>query len=382
MMEKIAILGSTGSIGVNTLRVVASLKNRFKVTALAADSNVKLLAQQARLYKPKIISVGSAELAHKIKSLLPGGIRIVYGREGLNEAASHPDADLAVMAISGMSCISPLVEAIRHKKRIALANKESIVSAGSVITKLAKKNNVKIIPVDSEHSAIFQCLENRRQHLSKIYLTGSGGPLLKIDRKKFDSLPRSFILKHPRWSMGPKISVDSATMMNKALEIIEARYLFDVDEQKIEVLIHPEAIIHSMVELADNTVFAQLGVPDMKAPIQYALTYPARTAGLTEKIDFSKTGKLSFLKPDTGKFPCLGLASSALKAGGLQPAVLCASDEEAVKYYLDGKIKFTDIYRIIEKVLSRNKNNLKKEPTIEDIFQAEEWAREEARSFC
>ncbi len=382
-MKRIAVLGSTGSIGLNTLDVISRLKSSFDIIGLSADSNIKLLSRQARHFQPKIVSVGSGALIKQIKHALPSRTKIVSGVDGLRAIISRGDVDLVVFAISGSSCLIPLIDAIKNKKRIALANKESLVSAGSIIMSEAKKNKVQIIPIDSEHSAIFQCLDGKRSFLSKVYLTGSGGPLLNINEYKFDNLSRNFVLSHPKWKMGKKISVDSATMMNKGLEMIEAKYLFDIGEDAIEVLIHPEAIIHSMVELVDGTIFAQLGIPDMRIPIQYALTYPDRSRNTAKRIDFSKIRALSFLKPDFKKFPCLELARQASSAGGTAPGVLCAADEEAVKGYLDGKIRFSDISKIIAKVLRRHRNIMNgKNPTIDDIIEAEEWAKDETRAIC
>ncbi len=382
MTQRLAVLGSTGSIGVNTLDVITRLKDDFKVVALSADSNIKALAEQARKFHPDLICVGNESLAKKIKKSIPAGTRVLFGLDGLKEIVSTQDIDTVVAAISGTFCLIPLVEAVKHRKKIALANKEALVSAGPIIMKLAKANGVRIIPIDSEHSAIFQCLEGRAGSLSKIYLTGSGGPLLNVDRNKFSKLSKKDVLNHPKWKMGKKISVDSATMMNKGLEIIEAKYLFGVDDKYIEVLIHPEAVIHSMIELTDGSVFAQLGVPDMRLPIQYALTFPLRAGSAIERLDFTKIGKLAFFKPDLQKFPCLALARHAASAGGTAPGVLCASDEEVVKSYLEGDMKFTDIPKIIEKVLSRHKNITERELTIYDILEADRWAREEVRSIC
>jgi 1-deoxy-D-xylulose-5-phosphate reductoisomerase len=382
MTQRLAVLGSTGSIGVNTLDVITRLKDGFKVVALSADSNIKALAEQARKFHPDLICVGNESLAKKIKKSIPAGTRVLFGLDGLKEIVSTQGIDTVVAAISGTFCLIPLVEAVKHRKKIALANKEALVSAGPIIMKLAKANGVRIIPIDSEHSAIFQCLEGRAGSLSKIYLTGSGGPLLNVNRNKFSKLSKKDVLNHPKWKMGKKISVDSATMMNKGLEVIEAKYLFGVDDKYIEVLIHPEAVIHSMIELTDGSVFAQLGVPDMRLPIQYALTFPLRAGSAIERLDFTKIGKLEFFKPDLQKFPCLALARRAASAGGTAPGVLCASDEEAVKSYLEGDLKFTDIPKIIEKVLSRHKNITERELTIYDILEADRWAREEVRSIC
>ena len=382
MVKRIAILGSTGSIGVNTLDVLSRFKDRFEVTALSADSNVELLGRQARVFAPKMVSIGTKDSAAKLKSLISGRTKIFCGPEGLRQIASSPDIDIAVFAISGSSCLVPLLDAIRAKKKIALANKEALVSAGSIIMTEARHSGVAIIPVDSEHSAIFQCLDGKRNFLSKIYLTGSGGPLLGVKASKFNSLSKGFILKHPKWSMGRKISVDSATMMNKGLEIIEAKHLFGVEEDTIEVLIHPEAIIHSMVELVDGTIFAQLGVPDMRIPIQYALTHPDRMPSGSKNVNFSVLKQMTFAEPDLERFPCLELARVAARLGGAYPAILCASDEEAVKNYLESNISFSDIPKIIGKVISRYKNIKKLEPTVSEIVEADAWAREETESLC
>ncbi|MDO8525394.1 MAG: 1-deoxy-D-xylulose-5-phosphate reductoisomerase [Candidatus Omnitrophota bacterium] len=380
--KRIAILGSTGSIGINALDVLSRLGSEFEVIGLSARSNIELLSRQARIFKARAVCVGTGELAGRMKRLVPSGTAILTGGEGLKEMASRGDVDILLLAITGMAALVPLVEAVNSAKRIALANKEALVSAGELVMGLAKKNGAGIVPVDSEHSAIFQCLDGRRESLSKIYLTGSGGPLLNVRAGKFDSLSMRYILKHPKWKMGEKITVDSATMMNKGLEIIEAQYLFGVPEDRIEVLIHPEAIIHSMVEFADGAVLAQLAAPDMRIPIQYALTYPERKDAFSKSVDFSKIGSLTFRRPDTKKFPSLELARSAARSMGTASAALCAADEEAVSNYLNGKIKFSDITRVAEKVLSRHKNAKEKSPSIGDILGAAEWAKEEARSIC
>lgn len=383
MTTRLAILGSTGSIGVNALDVVSRMpEGMFSVTALSADSNIRLLSLQAGKFRPKAVSVGSEELARAIRKTLPAGIEVLVNRSGLKEIVSRGDVDLALFAISGSSCLEPLVEAIKRKKRVALANKESLVSGGELVMRLAAKNGVGIIPIDSEHSAIFQCLDGRGASIRKIYLTGSGGPLLDVPKKRFGSLSQRAVLSHPKWRMGKKITVDSATMMNKGLEIIEAKWLFDVPESSIEVLVHPEAIIHSMVEFADGSVLAQLGLPDMRLPIQYALTYPERVAGAVKRLDFSEVKSLSFREPDTVKFPCLALAREALKKGGTYPAVLNAADEEAVRRYLAGDIPFTAIPKAIEKVLRRHRGAAKSGMSLKEILDAEKWAKEEARSIC
>jgi len=384
MRRRVAVLGSTGSIGKSALDVISRLDRDFEVVALSANSNIKALAAQARYFHPKVITVGNERLILDIKRLLPRGVRVLSGCEGLNEIVSRSDVDIVVMAISGTACIEPLVKTIAGGKRIALANKEALVSAGPIIMALASRSKkAEIIPVDSEHNAIFQCINRSgRLDMSKIYLTGSGGPLLDVPKKDFDKVSTKMVLNHPKWKMGRKISVDSATMMNKGLEVIEAKYLFGVDDSVIEVLIHPEAIVHSMVEFVDGSVMAQMGVPDMRIPIQYALTYPRRLKGAAGSVDFVRAAKLSFRKPDDRKFPCLDMARRAARLGGTAPAVLCAADEEAVKFYLDGRIKFSDIPEIIENVLSKNNNRSKSSLTVCGVLDAVSWAKEETRSIC
>ncbi|MCX5715513.1 MAG: 1-deoxy-D-xylulose-5-phosphate reductoisomerase [Candidatus Omnitrophica bacterium] len=364
-MKRIAILGSTGSIGVNTLNVIAAHKDEFRVVGLTANTNTALLDRQVKRFKPKIYCAAQEA-----------------GVEGLIEVATHPDVDLVVMAIVGSVSLVPLLEAIKAKKQIALASKEALVSGGEVVMKAAAKNRVKIIPVDSEHSAIFQCINGRpRQEIKKIYLTGTGGPLRKVHKRMFNAFSPEEMARHPKWNMGKKISIDSATLMNKGLEVIEAKWLFGVPLASIEVLIHPEAVIHSMVEFIDGTVIAQLAATDMRLPIQYALSYPKRLPlrfGL--ELDFKKTNKLTFCQPDSKKFPCFKLAQDAARDGGTFPAVLNASNEETVLSYLDRKISFTAIPRVIEKVLSKHRS--KPSPDLGDILEADSWSREEARILC
>jgi len=383
MKRRVAILGSTGSIGKSALDVISRLGRDFEVVALSADSSISCLAAEARFFRPKIVTVGNESLIPGIKKILPRGIRVLAGRDGLSEIVSRADVDIVVLAISGTACIEPLVKAIEYGKRIALANKEALVSAGPIIMELASRKKAELLPVDSEHSAIFQCIDRSGGcDISKIYLTGSGGPLLDVPKKDFDKLSSGRVLDHPKWKMGKKISVDSATMMNKGLEIIEAKYLFGIDDRAIEVLIHPEAIVHSMVEFADGSVLAQMGVPDMRTPIQYALTYPRRIKGAAGSVDFVRTASLSFRKPDNKKFPCIDMARSAARSGAYAPAVLCAADEEAVKRYLEGRIKFSDIPKVIEKVLARSKNKSKSSLTVDGVLDAVSWAKEETRSIC
>ena len=382
MKTRVAVLGSTGSIGINTLDVISRMPERFQVVALAADSSVDRLTMQSRKFRPRVVSIGTEDNARHVVKSVPKATEVLFGPEALEEIVSRRDVDVVVFAVSGTACVLPLVKSIRSKKRIALANKESIVSAGPAIMKLAKECGVKIVPIDSEHSAIFQCLNGGAKYLDKIYLTSSGGPLLDVPRNKFDSLSVEYILKHPKWDMGRKISVDSATMMNKGLEVIEAQHLFGVNEKDVEVLIHPEAVVHSMVEFSDGSVLAQMGVTDMRIPIQYALTYPERFETGLGRVHFSRLGKLTFRAPDVKKFPCLGLARWAARHGGTAPAVICAADDEVVRNFLDRRIPFSSIPKILEKVLSRHKNNEKEVPSIREVLEAESWAKQEARSLC
>jgi 1-deoxy-D-xylulose-5-phosphate reductoisomerase len=381
MPRNVAILGSTGSIGTNSLDVISRMGGMFRVTALSADSSIGALSAQARRFRPRTVCIGDARLARDLGKAVPPRTAVSCGPSGLIDIVTRPDVDIVMFAIGGNACLVPLVEAIKARKIVALANKEAMVSAGPILTGLARSNGVKILPIDSEHSAIFQCIDGSPSPASRIYLTGSGGPLLRVRAGRFDRLRPEFILRHPRWKMGKKISVDSATMMNKGLEILEAQALFGIDEARIEVVVHPEAVIHSMVEFADGAVMAQMAVPDMRIPIQYALTYPERLPSPAGRIDLARTGKLTFMKPDGARFPCLGLARSAARSGGTAPAVLSASDEEAVRSYLNGRIKFTRIPQVIEKVLARHRV-LGGRLSVGAVLEADAWAREEARSIC
>lgn len=371
-MKKIIILGSTGSIGQSALQVISRFPQKFKVVGLSTNTRQDILAQQIKKFHPKI-AVVTAMNKTKLSSI--GKTKIISSPEGLTYLAKYP-ADLILISLVGGVALMPLIEAIRSKKDIALANKESLVMAGGLVLKEAKKHKVKIIPVDSEHSAIFQCLNGVDQaNLRKIYLTGSGGPLYNLSKSKFSSVTPQKALNHPKWAMGPKISVDSSTLMNKGLEVIEAKWLFGLEANKIDILIHPQAIVHSLVELIDGSVLAQLAITDMRLPIQYALTYPQRLSSNLPSVDLLKTAKLTFKKPDFNKFPCLKLAYQVARENGTSAAVLNASNEELVNAFLKGKINFVKIPKIIEKVLSRHKNIL--EPTLSQILETDIWAREE-----
>jgi 1-deoxy-D-xylulose-5-phosphate reductoisomerase len=377
-MKKITILGSTGSIGINALDVIGKNPGRFRVAALAAGENIKELKKQIEKFMPKVACVKNKELAGKLRESLKAGnkVKIVYDDEGLKEIASFPSADIVISAISGSAGLVPTLAAIEAGKDVALANKETMVLAGEIVTGRAQKKGVKIIPVDSEHSAIFQCLEgSRRENLRRIILTASGGPFFNFTANQLKKVTVNQTLNHPKWKMGKKITIDSASMMNKGLEVIEAKWLFNVDINAIDILIHPQSIVHSMVEFVDGAFIAQMGVPDMRIPIGYALTYPERIVNDIEPLNLEKAKNLEFYKPDMKKFPCLDIACQAGACGGTAPAVLNAADEVAVSAFMQKRIRFIDIPRMIEKVL--NIHNVTYSPSLENILQADLWARTE-----
>ncbi|GAE87499.1 1-deoxy-D-xylulose-5-phosphate reductoisomerase [Acetivibrio straminisolvens] len=377
MVNRISILGSTGSIGVQTLDVARNLN--IKVEGLAANKNIDLLEKQAREFYPKIVAVKDEELAKVLSARLSEtDCKVVGGIEGLKMVASIESVETVVTSIVGIAGLIPTMEAIKHKKNIALANKETLVTAGHIVMSEASRMEVKILPVDSEHSAIFQSLMgNNKEDVSKIILTASGGPFRGRKREQLENVTLKEALKHPNWSMGSKITIDSATLMNKGLEVIEARWLFDMPQEDIEVLVHPQSIIHSMVEYKDGSIIAQLGSPDMRLPIQFALTYPDRKPNNFSKLDIIKNGSLTFEVPDLEAFPCLELAFEALRAGGTMPAVLNAANEEAVGLFMEEKIRFLDIPRIIENVMGRH--SIKSDPGIDDIIDVDLWARKIVR---
>ena len=372
-MKKISILGSTGSIGTQTLDIVR-INNDVEVVALSAHKNIDLLEKQIQEFKPKVVAIWEEAdakiLSDKIKDL---NVKVCFGMEGLIEVATVFDADIVVTAVVGMIGIEPTVAAINAKKDIALANKETLVCAGHIIMPLAKETGINIYPVDSEHSAIFQCLD-KNNPIKKILLTASGGPFRGFSKEELKNVTLEDALKHPNWSMGKKITIDSATMINKGLEIIEASHLFDVDIDDIEVVIQKESIIHSMVEFKDNGILAQLGTPDMKLPISYALFYPERRYISEERVDFSKLTTLNFSKPDLDVFEGLKMAISAGKKGGSAPTVLNAANEWAVDKFLNKKIGFTDIPRLIG--LAIEKHQFKENPSLEDIISLKQWTEE------
>ncbi|MGA2774529.1 MAG: 1-deoxy-D-xylulose-5-phosphate reductoisomerase [Candidatus Omnitrophota bacterium] len=376
-MKNIAILGSTGSIGRNALEVIRNFRSEFKVTALSANSDVDALYKQAKEFKPKFICVSDNSAAVKLSSRLGSRFKVFTGEEGLKELVKEKIIEQVLIAISGSSALMPLLSALDSGKQIALANKEALVMAGAIVMERAKKHKAEILPIDSEQSAIWQCLEGEdKNRLRSIYLTASGGPFRKTAEKNLKRISIREVLKHPRWKMGRKITVDSATLMNKGLELLEAMFLFNIPAEKIRILIHPEAIVHSMVEFSDGVVLAQLSNTDMRIPIQYALTYPKRLKNSLPGVNFFKLKALNFEKPDFKKFPCLGLAYKVADELGTAPAVMNAANEASVDEFLKRRLAFTKISVVIEKVLSRHKNVSC--PGLRDILEADKWARHEA----
>jgi 1-deoxy-D-xylulose-5-phosphate reductoisomerase len=376
--KKIVILGSTGSIGENVLRVVEKFPERFQVIGLAAQRQVEKLFQQAKHFNVKKLVIAEEETAQKYGKMAPAGVAVLHGMNGMEELASAGEADIVVAAVVGIAGLKPVLAALRHGIDVALATKEVMAVAGTHVLKAREKSGAMLLPIDSEHSAIFQCLAGHPSaHVRKIILTASGGPFAGKQTIDFDKVTTSEALKHPRWNMGKKVTVDSATMMNKGLEIMEARWLFNIDLEKIEVLIHPESIVHSLVEFVDGAVLAQLSVSDMRFAIQYALTYPERLDGHLPSLNLSELGPLRFFAPDEKRFPCLALARRAANEGGTMPAVLNAANEVAVHDFLQGKIKFSQIWQLVEKVMEKHLNL--KEPSLEDIMQADQWARMETK---
>jgi 1-deoxy-D-xylulose-5-phosphate reductoisomerase len=385
MTKGVSILGSTGSIGKNTLEVIRNFPDHFRVVGIAARSNIQEMEDQIRLFKPKVVALEDPEKAKILKEKVSDicgnhgkpKIEILSGREGMKAVASHDDTDMVISSMVGAAGLVPTLEAVRSKKRILLANKEVLVMAGEPFMKEVKKNGCEVLPVDSEHSAIFQCLDGRNpEDIFKIILTASGGPFLHKDKNDLKKVSVEEALKHPNWKMGPKITIDSATMMNKGFEMIEAYWLFNLAEHQIKIIVHPQSIIHSMVEFVDGSILAQLGVPDMKIPIQYALSYPARLNGLSARLDFAKTGALTFLEVDTEKFVSVRLAHEALRGGGTIPAVLNAANEIAVSRFLEGQIQFLQMMQLVEDMMQKHKNHV--HPDLEDIIEADRWAREES----
>lgn len=378
-MKRLSILGSTGSIGTNVLNIVAMFPQKFDVKALAAKKNVSLLARQIEQFHPEVVAVFDEHRAQELKDCLPPGtgVDILYGEDGYRAAAAHSTADMTVTAMVGAAGLKPTLAAIDAGKSIALANKETLVMAGDFVMKAAAEKGVEILPIDSEHSAIFQCLQGqRKEDLDKILLTASGGPFLNKPAAEFKDITRDDALKHPNWQMGRKITIDSATLMNKGLEVLEARCLFSVPHEMIEVVIHPQSIIHSMVAYKDGSVIAQLGVPDMKGAIAYALSYPQRLPLQQPLPQFNASQTLSFQEPDLTKFPCLAMAFQACEIGGTLPAVLNAANEIAVHGFLNQEIAFLDIMPVIRQTME--KHLVFSNPGMPEVMAADSWARGQA----
>jgi 1-deoxy-D-xylulose-5-phosphate reductoisomerase len=374
-MKKVLVLGSTGSIGINTLNVIRSLPGQFKITVLMVNTRIDLLEPQIEEFKPDCVVVKEEKPAEELRKRLKGKTEVLSGIKGLSDAASGCDYDIFIGAMVGSAGLAPTIQAIKRGKRVALANKETLVVAGELVTQLSKLYGAEILPVDSEHSAVFQCLtgENINQ-VEKLILTASGGPFLNKTKADFLNVTIEEALNHPNWKMGNKITIDSASMMNKGLEVIEAKWLFNIQQDKIDVVIHPQSIIHSMVQFVDGSVKAQLGLPDMKLPIQFALTYPERLKNIYPRTNLPLIGQLTFFEPDLDKFECLKIAYSALESGGSAPCVLNAANEIAVDKFLKGEIKFSRIPYIINKSLE--KINHHTQPDLGIIFQCDRQTRE------
>ncbi len=377
-MKAISILGSTGSIGCNTLKVVEHLAGEFRVVALGAGQNMEKLAEQIRQFQPELVAVESDECAEdllrRIAKFKIQNPKIVVGEKGLVEVATHEAAQTIVSATVGAVGFVPTLRALEAGKRVALANKETLVMAGELMTRAARANGVEILPVDSEHNAIHQCLRGESSgEVKRLILTASGGPFRTKSKREIENATRAEALNHPTWRMGDKVTIDSATLMNKGLEVIEARWLFGFSAAEIAVLVHPQSIVHSMVEMVDGSIIAQLGATDMRHAIQYALTFPKRQANCLPPLDFSKLAQLTFEEPDLEKFPCLALAYRALKIGGTMPAALNAANEIAVEAFLDDKIRLSDVPKIIESVM--NEHETKPVANLETVLKCDEQAR-------
>ncbi len=382
-MKRIAVLGSTGSIGVSTLDVVGRFPEKFRVVALAAGKNLTKLIEQIRYFQPRLVSLSQEEDAKKLRQELPDFEGdIVWGVDGLHAIATHEDADMVMAALVGAIGLPPTLAAIRAGKDVALANKEALVVAGELMTREAAQHGVRLLPVDSEHNAIFQALHGHKQErVKRIILTASGGPFLHRPAEDFQTIRREEALQHPTWKMGNKITIDSATLMNKGLEVIEARWLFNLPPTQVSVIVHPQSIVHSLVEYVDGSVLAQLGIPDMRVPISYILAYPDRLPlDHLPALNLAEVARLEFAEPDFDKFPCLGLAYTALERGGTCPAVLNAANEVSVALFLSGQIAFTDIADINEQVLASH--DAQAVTDLESVLEVDGWARTQAKKIA
>jgi len=375
MAQRLAILGSTGSIGTQSLKVAEQFRDKFDVCALGAGGNISLLEEQVRIFKPEVVAVHDQEQAAKLKVNIIGlNTKVLAGEEGMAELAAWPAVDVVIVAVVGFSAVVPTLAAIKAGKKVALANKEALVAAGELIMEEASRHNTVILPIDSEHAAIFQCLHaGSAAELKQIILTSSGGPFLGKNREELSAVTAEQALKHPNWRMGPRITIDSATLMNKGFEVIEACRLFSLETTQVLVVIHPESIVHSMVEFIDGSIVAQMGLPDMTLPIQYALSYPQRWPNSFHHFDWRRNHTLHFMPVKTGEYPCLDLAFQALKTGGTMPAVLNGADEVAVRCFQEGRISFLQIPDLLAAVMDRHE--VKRSPSLEDIVEADRWAR-------
>ena len=379
-MRTIALLGSTGSIGMSTLDLVRQFPERFKVDGLVAGENIKRLASQIKEFAPRSVAIKNERDIPRLRKLLGSNrVEVLHGERGATAVSTAHEVDVVVAAIVGGAGLLPTLAAVRAGKEVALANKEALVMAGEIFVSTAKQRGVRLLPVDSEHSAIFQCLQgNRQDEVDKLILTASGGPFLRTPLKLLNRATVAQALKHPNWKMGRKITIDSATMMNKGLEVVEARWEFGMDPEQIDVVIHPQSVVHSMVRYQDGSIIAQLGVPDMRIPIAYALTYPHRLKGGWKPLDLTQHGELNFLPVDSKRFPALQLAYAALKAGGTMSAVLNAANEVAVAAFLERKVGFRDIHRIIDKTMQAHVPRRPKE--VNEVLEVDRWARQTASS--
>lgn len=379
-MKRIVILGSTGSIGKNALDVISRHRDRFSVVGLSAGSNIDLLEEQINIFKPRVVAVVDEKSAVELRKRIARGTEVLSGEEGINNVAAYKESDFVLSSIVGFSGLAPTLSAVRAGKIVGLANKESLVTAGAIVMKEAEHYGSKILPVDSEHSAIFQCLDGRdRGFLKRVILTASGGPFVGKKSGELKDVKPADALNHPNWKMGKKVTIDSATLMNKGLEVIEAAHLFSLTADRIAILVHPESILHSLVEFIDNTMLAQMSMPDMKGPISYALSYPERLNDSVAGLRLDMIGKLTFYPPDTETFPCLRYAFDALKEGGTMPAVLNGANEIAVNAFLEKRVPFNAIPVIIDKAM--NSHETKTDIRLESVIEADRWAREKAEGY-
>ena len=379
-MKTIAVLGSTGSIGMSTLDLVRRFPERFKVHGLVAGENLNRLASQVKEFSPRFVAIKNEQDVARLRKRIGGNrVEVLHGSRGAAAVSTAPEVDVVVAAIVGGAGLMPTLEAVRARKEVALANKEALVMAGEIFVNTAKQNGVRLLPVDSEHSAIFQCLQgNRREEVDRLILTASGGPFLRTPLERLERVTVAQALKHPNWKMGRKITIDSATMMNKGLEVVEARWEFDMDPRRIDVVIHPQSVVHSMVRYQDGSIIAQLGVPDMRIPIAYALAYPHRLKGGWKPLELTRQGELSFFTVDRRRYPALRLAYDALKEGGSMSAVLNAANEVAVAAFLHRQIGFRDIHRLIDRTMQGHR--ARRPTTVEEILEVDRWARDRASS--